>query len=181
MTEEQSFRNQLLVSLPSLKGDYFQNTVSLLVDHNENGAFGLVINRPVNTTLGELFPAVGSNFDCPVLEGGPVEQNRVFFLHSGGREFESSFKVSEEIRLTTSPDFIELMAAGQAPPRSLAILGYAGWGSGQLEREIAEDVWLLAPCDPRIVFDTPFPERTKAAARLLGIDLNLILPSPGHD
>lgn len=177
----QSFRNQLLVSLPALKGDYFENTVSLLVDHNDDGAFGLVINRPLETELGELLPDLAERFSCPVLEGGPVEQNRVFFLHDTTREYDSTFKVSDEIYLSTSPDFIEDMKSGTAPARTLAILGYAGWGSQQLENEIAENVWLLSPANGTIVFDTPFRERASAAAALLGVDLNLINPSAGHD
>jgi putative transcriptional regulator len=179
--QQQSFRNQFLVALSSLRGDYFEDSVSLLVDHNDEGAFGLIINRPLKTRLSEIFPDVNRKFTCPVLEGGPVEQNRVFFLHEGGRVFESTFKISEEIHLTTSLDFIEQMVAGEAPERTLAILGYAGWGSQQLESEIAENVWLLAPVDPLIVFETSFALRATAAANALGVDLNLIPPSAGHD
>lgn len=178
---EQTFRNQFLVSLPALKGDYFAGTVSLLVDHNDEGAFGLIINRPLITPLAQLFPQMSGKFDCPVLEGGPVEQNRVFFLHEAGSLFESTFKVSDSIYLTTSADFIEQMEQGEAPQRTLAILGYAGWGRQQLESEIAENIWLLAPADARIVFDVPFEERPSAAAATLGIDINLIPPTAGHD
>lgn len=178
---EQSFTNQLLVALPSLKGDYFENAVSLLVEHNEEGAFGLMINRPLKTPIEEIFPNVASKFTCPVMEGGPVEQNRVFFLHETGPTFESTLVVSDDVSLTTSADFIESMTAGKAPPRTLAILGYAGWGSHQLEGEIQGDVWLLSPATGTIVFDTPFEDRAHAAAASLGVDLNLINPSAGHN
>lgn len=181
MADEQSFQNQFLISLPSMKGDYFESSISYLVDHNDEGAFGLIINRPLKTRLKELFPGVEGNFTCPVLEGGPVEQNRVFFLHEGITEYESTYRVSDRVFLTTSPDFIEEMAAGKAPERTLAILGYAGWGSHQLESEIAEDVWLLCPGDEHILFETPFDDRARDAAAILGVDLNLLGPAAGHD
>ncbi len=178
---EQSFRGQLLIALPSLKGDYFEDSVSLLVEHNDDGAFGLVINRPLRTPIEELFPDVAGVFTCPVMEGGPVEQSRVFFLHDAQHSFDSTLTVSDEISLTTSADFIEAMKAGKAPPRTLAILGYAGWGSQQLENELADDVWLLTPASGLVLFDVPFEDRAHAAAAALGIDLNLMAPTSGRD
>lgn len=178
---EQSFRNQFLVALASLKGDYFEDAVSLLVEHNDEGAFGLIINRPLKTGLVELFPEVEGKFNCPVMEGGPVEQNRVFFLHEPVSQYESTLMVSDDIALTTSADFIDAMKAGTAPARTLAILGYAGWGAQQLEGEIAENVWLLSPVNAKVLFEIPFEDRSRAAADTLGIDLNLIPPSAGHD
>ncbi len=178
---EQTFRNQFLVALPALKGDYFEDSLSLLVEHNDEGAFGLIVNRPLKTPLDELFPDVSGRFTCPVMEGGPVEQNRVFFLHEPGMEFESTLQISDDVALTTSADFIDAMKAGTAPQKTLAILGYAGWGSQQLENELAENVWLLSPASGRVLFDIPFEDRTHAAAAALGVDLNLIPPSAGHD
>ncbi|MCB1691596.1 MAG: YqgE/AlgH family protein [Pseudomonadales bacterium] len=181
MSTIESFRNQFLVSMPSLKGDYFEDTISLMIDHNDEGAFGLIVNRLLKTRLVEIFPDVSGVFDCPVLEGGPVEQNRVFFLHEAGTHYESTLEVSDEVFLTTSADFIDAMKKGTAPRRTLALLGYAGWGSRQLEDEIATNAWLLTPANALIVFDTPFEDRTRAAAATLGVDLNLIAPSAGHD
>ncbi|XOV86121.1 MAG: YqgE/AlgH family protein [Pseudomonadota bacterium] len=181
MEIRQSFSNQLLVALPALKGDYFEGSVSLLVDHNDDGAFGLMINRPLKTRLVELFPDLAGRFDCPVMEGGPVEQNRVFFLHEAGPVFESTFVIGDEVALTTSADFIDAMKAREAPERSLALLGYAGWSAHQLEHEIAEDVWLLTPASKAIVFDVAFEERAVSAAAMLGVDLNLLSSAPGTD
>lgn len=182
MASTQNFRNAFLVSLPTLKGDYFHDAVTLLIDHTDHGAFGLVVNRPIDLTIADIFPSVEGHFSCPVLEGGPIRRNEeLFFLHEATREFDSTFKVSDAIFMTTSDDFIEAMEDGSAPARTLAVLGYAGWGRGQLEDEIAQNVWLLAPVDPAIVFDLPFPERPQAAARQLGIDLNRISPILGHD
>lgn len=177
----QNFRNQFLIALPALKGDYFENTVSILVEHTEEGAFGLVINQPVEAEIGDLFPDVAGHFSCPVLAGGPVQRNQVFFLHEAGREFDATFRLNEEIYMTTSADFIEAMCDGTAPSKTLALLGYAGWDSLQLEHEISENVWLLAPVESRILFETPYAKRAQAAARQLGIDLNLISPVAGHD
>ncbi|MBV1876465.1 MAG: YqgE/AlgH family protein [Pseudomonadales bacterium] len=181
MSELQSFKNQFLISLPTLAGDYFHSTISLLIEHNEQGAFGLVINQPLDIEITNIFPQLDGRYICPVLEGGPVERERVFFLHPGGTEFDSTLSLSDEICLTTSPDIITAMKSATAPENTLACLGYAGWSAGQLEDEIARDVWLLAPASASILFDEPYETRASLAAQQLGIDLNLINPHPGHD
>jgi putative transcriptional regulator len=181
MSEAQSFRNNLLISMPAMAGDYFQSTVSLLIEHNDQGAFGLVINQPLDNEISDVFPELEGRYMCPVLEGGPVEQNRVFFLHPTGTEFAATMRINDDIALTTSPDFIESMRAGTAPEKTLACLGYAGWDADQLEQELAGDVWLLCPASASIVFEVPYTDRATEAAKLLGVDLNLIGPSAGHD
>jgi len=180
MSVEQSFKNQFLVSLPGLRGDYFQNSISLLIDHNAEGAFGLVINHPLENKISDILPELGL-FDFPVFLGGPVQQDRIFFLHPKGEQFEATLEISDEISLTTSADFVEAMKQGSAPPKTIALLGYAGWGAEQLEQELIENVWLLTPASGRIVFDEPYEKRASEAARLMGIDLNLISPEAGHD
>ncbi|HJL61871.1 MAG TPA: YqgE/AlgH family protein [Pseudomonadales bacterium] len=181
MDTDQTFKNNFLISLPALKGDYFQNTISLLIDHNDQGAFGLVINQPLENKIGELLPELDGCCDCPVLIGGPVEQESLFFLHPAGSSFTSTLQISDDISLTTSPDFIEALKAGEEPPKTIALLGYAGWGSEQLEHELSKNVWLLAPVAGHIVFDEPYASRASAAAKLMGVDLNLISPRAGHD
>lgn len=186
MSEQQpeSFRNQFLVALPALESDYFHNSVSLIIDHNTEGAFGLMINRQVDATLAELFPDLAdqdlTDVNCPVLEGGPVQQDRVFFLHDASHEYQSTFKVSDDIWLSTSMDLLQDLSQGSGPSKILALLGYAGWGEGQLEQELGENVWLLSPASSRIVFDVAYQDRPSEAARLLGVDLNLISTSAGH-
>lgn len=186
MSEQQSesFRNQFLIALPALESDYFHHTVSLLIDHNAQGAFGVVINRPVEITLSELFPdfspGEAADAQCPVLEGGPVQQDRVFFLHESSHEYQSTFRISDDIYLTTSTDLLKDLSYGTGPARVMALLGYAGWGEGQLETELGENVWLLSPASARIVFDVPYKDRPAEAAQLLGVDLNLISTSAGH-
>jgi len=177
-----SLSGQLLVSLPTMQGDYFSHTVTLLIEHNRDGAFGLVINKPLDVNLAEL---LGDQIaQCPpditVLESGPVEQNRLFFLHTTETLFESSVGIADKLALTTSLDVLDAASENRGPTRLLAGLGYAGWSGGQLENEILADVWLVVPYLTDIVFNVPFEERPEAAARSIGVDLNLISPTPGH-
>ena len=178
---EQSFRNQFLVALTSLAGDYFQNTLTLLIDHSEQGAFGLIINRPLEYTIWDVFPELPADIECPVMEGGPVEQDKMFFLHAGNDTFESTMKIAPGLYLTTSRDFVAAMHKNEAPKPMMGLLGYAGWGALQLEHELGENTWLLTPSSNEIVFDLPVEQRASAAAKLLGVDLNLINSRAGHD
>ena len=181
---------QLLISLPSMQGDYFSHTVTLLIEHNEDGAFGLVVNRPLDASLAELLvdqdladadPAFAS---IPLMESGPVEQNRLFFLHgslnSEDDDFENSFRINDQAVLTTSLDLLQTIIAGAGPDDIMAGLGYAGWAGGQLEDEIRRDVWLVTPYVHEAVFNSPCEDRPQIAANAIGIDLNLIAPTPGH-
>lgn len=178
---EQSFSNQFLVALTSLAGDYFQNSLTLLIDHSEQGAFGLIINRPLEYTIWDVFPELPAGIECPVMEGGPVEQDKMFFLHGGDETFESTMQLAPGLSLTTSRDFVAAMHEDKAPKPLMGLLGYAGWGALQLERELGENTWLLTPSSVKIVFEVPVEQRAAAAAKLLGIDLNLINAKAGHD
>ncbi|MDA0977545.1 MAG: YqgE/AlgH family protein [Proteobacteria bacterium] len=178
-----SLRGHLLVSLPSLQQDYFSRSVTLLVEHNRDGAFGLVVSNPLEADLAVLL--ADHDIDCPdditLLESGPVEQDRLFFLHSSDRTFENSVAVNEAVQISTSLDLLDAIARGEGPADLVAGLGYAGWSGGQLESEIQADVWLVTPYIHEVVFRTPFEKMPEAAARAIGIDLNLISPVPGHD
>ena len=182
--DQASFRDHFLIALPNLAGDFFAHTVTYLLEHNSQGAFGLVINRPLQLTLSDLFGKAdfegleGSRI--PVLDGGPVRRESVFFLHEAGLEYQYTQQINSEVSLTTSEDLIRSLAAGEGPSRVISVMGYAGWDHGQLERELAENVWLVAPARAEIIFDTPFEERALKAAALLGIDLNLVSGSAGH-
>ena len=181
---QSSFRNHFLIALPTLAGDFFASTVTYLLEHNSKGAFGLVINKPLQLVLCDLFGTDEyeglQNTRIPVLDGGPVRRDSVFFLHDSGVEYQFTQQISPEISLTTSEDLVVSLAKGQGPARVITAMGYAGWDSGQLERELAENVWLLAPASAEIIFDTPFEQRAQRAAALLGIDLNLVSGSAGH-
>ena len=182
--ETDSLRDQFLIALPNLIGDFFAGTVTYLVDHSDRGAFGFVINRPLPITLAELFEDkhIKDLEECraTVMEGGPVLSNTVFFLHDANHQYDSTYQISEELCLTTSMDIVHSLAKGDGPERVLTLLGYAGWDGGQLEREIGANVWLLSPAPKNIMFEVPYEERTRSAAALLGVDLNLVATSVGH-
>ena len=164
----------------------FHQTVTYICEHSDLGALGLVINRPLDMGLGEVLErlSLDSSDEAlrtqPVLRGGPVQTERGFVLHESTREWEATMPVGESIYVTTSQDILSSLAAGNGPERALIVLGYAGWGAGQLEAEIRENAWLSVPADPRIVFETPFEQRWEEAARKLGVDLTTISPQAGH-
>ena len=178
--------NHFLIAMPRLADPNFFHTVTYLCEHNAEGALGIVINRPLNLTLREilqhmeLVPASAAIGDRPVYLGGPVQQERGFVLHQPLGDWEATLPVSADIGVTSSRDILMAIAAGEGPEHSLIALGYAGWGAGQLEQELATNAWLSGPADQRIVFDLPHEQRWEAAAARLGVDLNLLSGEAGH-
>ena len=178
--------NQLLIAMPGMADPNFSSTVTLICEHNDEGALGIVINRPLNLKLGGLFEQLqlenpdSAALDHPVLMGGPVGPERGFVLHDTSHQYENSLAVSSEICLTLSRDVIDALASGRGPEKSLVALGYAGWEAGQLEAEMMANSWLNVPATIEIVFDMPFAERWAAAAQALGVDLALLSPDAGH-
>lgn len=186
MRAQTSFSNQLLIAMPGMLDPNFSSTVTLICEHNAEGALGIVINRPMNLKLGGLFEqldveeADAAAADRPVFDGGPVARERGFVLHNPEARFESSVAVSPEIQLTLSRDVLEAIASGKGPSKSLVALGYAGWQPGQLEAEMLANTWLNVPATPDIVFDVPYTERWMSAARILGVDISRLTPHAGH-
>ncbi len=186
METTRSLTSQLLIAMPGMQDPNFSTTVTLICEHNDDGALGIVINRPLDMSLAGLFEqldleASDDALDTqPVLAGGPVGTERGFVLHNSDFAYDNSLKVSEEIRLTVSRDIIDAMARGEGPDKSLVALGYAGWESGQLETEILANSWINVPATATLVFDTPFEDRWTEAADSLGIDLSRIGPDAGH-
>ena len=186
MHHTDSLSNQLLIAMPGMADPNFNSTVTLVCEHNAEGALGIVINRPLDLDLGGLFEQLDLN-DAdqaiaahPVLNGGPVARERGFVLHNPGQEFESSVAVSPDVQLTLSRDVIDAMAAGSGPDKSLVALGYAGWDAGQLEAEMLSNTWLTVPASPDVIFDVPFADRWSVAARTIGIDISQISSDAGH-
>jgi putative transcriptional regulator len=181
-----SLTNQLLIAMPGLADPNFNSTVTLICEHTDEGALGIVINRPLTLQLGGLFEQLDvTSVDSevakdPVLMGGPVGQERGFVLHDSEHTFESSLDVSGDIRLTLSRDIIDALAAGNGPQTSLVAIGYAGWDAGQLEDEMLANSWINVPASPDIVFETPFEDRWASAANKIGIDISRISPDAGH-
>lgn len=178
--------NQFLIAMPAMDDPNFAQTVTLVCEHSERGALGIVINRTLPMTLGEVFEQLGLDArrsrvnDQPVLQGGPVQTERGFVLHSPTGTWESSLPFSERMHLTTSRDILDALAAGEGPASAVIALGYAGWEAGQLEEEMARNAWLTVPADERVVFTTPVDQRWHAAARLLGVDLFTLSSDAGH-
>lgn len=178
MTESaSSLARQLLIALPALDDPNFSRTVSLICQHDEHGAMGIVINRASEYSVGELFAQIRIEGGAPellaqpVLAGGPVHAERGFVLHDGEREWDSSVRLPGGLALTTSRDVLEAMARGDGPAQAVVALGCAGWGAGQLEQEISENSWLLAPSDDDLLFRLPLEQRWQAAAGLVGVNL----------
>jgi len=180
------FTNHFLIAMPNLADPNFAQTVTLVCEHNDQGALGIVINRPTDLTLTDLVEHLEIQQGTSLLEevtvysGGPVQMDHGFVLHQPLGHWESTLALDTDLGLTTSRDIIAATASGNGPERQLIALGYAGWAPGQLEREIADNAWLTVPNDPDIVFLLPSDERWRAAAGKLGVDLNLIDGSAGH-
>ena len=186
MAFDGSLVNHLLIAMPGMQDPNFSTTVTLICEHNDDGALGIVINRPLTLNLGGLFeqldvtdPDPEASKD-PVLLGGPVGPERGFVLHGPGTSFENSIPVSRDIQLTLSRDVLDAMAAGTGPDKTLVALGYAGWEPGQLETEMLANSWLSVPATTDIVFDTPFADRWTKAAETIGIDISKISTDAGH-
>lgn len=178
--------NQFLIAMPGLVDPNFYQTVTYVCAHNEDGAMGIVINRPLDLALGDVLSqmnlkAVKDELNSiPVYQGGPVQTDRGFVLHHPDSEWQSSINVSEEIGVTTSRDILQAIAEGRGPRYSFIALGYAGWAAGQLEQEIKENAWLSGPADTSIIFRTPSEKRWESAARMLGVDLSKLSTDVGH-
>lgn len=182
----QNFGNHLLIALPSLRDSFFERSVTLICQHDSDGAMGVMVNRPSDYTVGEVLQQMGIASDDQalqaqvVLAGGPVHPERGFVLHDGGRTWDSSLDVGGGLFLTTSRDVLEAMARGEGPGQALVALGCAGWGTGQLEQELVDDSWLLVPSRADVLFDLPLAQRWQAAAGSIGVDLLNHASHSGH-
>lgn len=186
MLPAHSLAEQFLIAMPTLLDSVFARTVTLICQHDEQGAMGLVVNQDSDYTLGELFDQLDLNCDnaamreLAVLSGGPVQAERGFILHHDGREWDSSMRLSNGLIVSTSRDILKALAAGEGPDQFLVLLGYSGWSAGQLEQEITENSWLNAPVAQDILFKLPVEQRWHAAASQIGIDLALMSSQVGH-
>jgi putative transcriptional regulator len=186
MIDDTSLRDHFLIAMPALHDPNFDHGVTYICEHNEEGAMGILISRQMELTmtevLGQMSIEPSSNFDTSlrVHDGGPVQPEHGFVLHSPVGAWESSLQVGEEIALTTSRDILSAIAHGEGPQHHLIALGYAGWGPGQLEQELSDNTWLSCRANKHILFEVPVEERWIAAAKLLGVDLNLLSSEIGH-
>ena len=178
--------HHFLIAMPNMADPHFSRTLTYICEHNDQGALGLVVNRPIDMTLQALFerlslPLSGSAVsDAPIYYGGPVQTDRGFVLHEPAGNWQSTLRVGDAIGLTTSKDILEAVGRGEGPARMLVTLGYAGWSAGQLEHELSQNAWLTVEARDGILFDVPAQERLPAAMELLGIDFAKLQDEAGH-
>ncbi len=178
--------NHFLIAMPGMADPYFSKTLTLICEHSEKGAIGLVVNKPIDVNYGQLFSQVDIELpdedlrsEC-VYFGGPVLVDRGFVLHQPLFEWNSTLKIDDDTGLTTSRDVLEAMAAGKGPHRVMVTLGYAGWAPGQLEDEIKRNGWLTVKADANLIFDVPPEHRLSAAMNLLGLNYANLSDVAGH-
>lgn len=188
--ESVSLANHFLIAMPAMTDPNFARSLTYLCEHNAEGALGIIVNRPLDISLGTLFERVsvpltpGENQskynDLPVFFGGPVQTDRGFVLHRPVGEWQSTLHVTDTVGLTSSRDILQSMSDDGVPTDVLVSLGYAGWAAGQLEWELSQNAWLTVAADPEIIFGLPPEERLPAAMQLLGIDFANLSDVAGH-
>ncbi len=180
---------QFLVAMPDMDDPNFARGVTLLCQHNDEGALGLTINRPSELKLSDLLDQLGFDHHDPnlnktiIFEGGPLHRERGFVLHEtqgDDRQWDSSLFVGRHLKITTSKDILKAIADGEGPKRYLVTLGYAGWEAGQLEQEMRDNVWLNVDAQRDILFEAPIEKRWERAVASLGFSADALQPSGGH-
>ena len=187
--------HHFLIAMPGMQDDSFARSVVYLCEHSERGALGLIINKPTDLSLKGLLDKVDLSLrrddlaDAPVFLGGPVQTDRGFVLHDPMRSadapadesaYSSTMHVPGGLDMTTSKDVLEALSTGAGPRRVLVTLGYASWGEGQLESELAENSWLTVGADVSLIFDTPVDQRYDSALELLGLQAWRLSPQAGR-
>ncbi len=188
MTETNtSLRSQILIAMPTLYDPSFSKTITIMCEHNAQGAMGIVLNQPTSLDIYDLITADKPKQDkddsllsIRIHSGGPVNSDHGFILHDCNIERESTIQVAPTLFLTSSADILDEIAQGQGPSNKLIALGYAGWLPGQLEAEISDNSWLTTEYQHQLVFDTSAELQWLEAGKRLGIDLNLLNSQPGH-
>lgn len=189
--ENMNLTGQFLIAMPAMQDPFFSKTVTFICTHNEDGAMGVVLNRPMQITLDHLFDQI--NIDCehtaigeiPVFFGGPVQTERGFVLHTPNIEYNSTLQINTAIALTTSKDILESTAQDAGPEKIFISLGYAGWSAGQLEDEMSKNAWLSVNVTQTkalydLIFNLPYDEKLPMAMRLMGVDFASLSEVAGH-
>jgi len=181
-----NFTHHFLIAMPGMVDPHFAHTLTYVCEHSEDGALGIVINKPIDMKLAALFEQIEIELpdaqlrESPVHFGGPVQIDRGFVLHRPLGRWQSTLAIGEDMGLTTSKDVLEALGRGDGPRDVLVSLGYSGWSAGQLEHEIAQNAWLTVAAAPEVLFDTPAAARLPAAMKLLGIDFSRLSDAVGH-
>ena len=183
--------HHFLIAMPGLDDEAFAKSVIYMCEHSERGALGLVINKPSDIKLKNLFEKVELPLnrtdltESPVFQGGPVQTERGFVLHESmmpGSEavYASTMTIPGGLEMTTSKDVLEALSTGAGPRRIFVSLGYSSWAEGQIESEISDNSWLTVEADLGVIFDTPVEERYDKALKLLGLESWMLSPDAGH-
>lgn len=187
--------HHFLIAMPGLEDEAFSKSVVYLCEHSARGALGLVINKPSDIDLKGLFDKVELPLrrtdltHSPVFQGGPMHTERGFVLHEAvvaegeatdESVYASTMTIPGGLEMTTSKDVLEALSTGAGPRKVLITLGYAAWGEGQLESELAENSWLTVGADIAVIFDTPVEQRYDRALKLLGLEAWTLSPEAGH-
>ena len=178
--------DNFLIAMPTLEDPYFSNALIYICEHNENGALGIIVNRPIDMNLAGLFDKIDIKLaaenlaNLPVYFGGPVQLDRGFVLHRPIGKWQSTLAVNSEVGLTSSRDVLNSVGSAGLPAEIIVTLGYSGWDAGQLESELAQNSWLTVPAKAEILFDLPPEERLPAAMQNLGISFTQLSDVAGH-
>lgn len=183
---EFNLTNHFLIAMPAMVDPFFNRSLIYVCEHNERGALGVIVNRPIDMKLSSLFEKIDIKLvhedfaDLPVYFGGPVQTDRGFVLHRPIGDWQSTLKVSDEVGLSSSRDVLSAVAEKGEPADIIVTLGYAGWEGGQLEKEFADNAWLSVPADAELLFGMPPEDRLGGALQKLGISFSQLADVAGH-
>jgi putative transcriptional regulator len=184
--------DQFLIAMPGMKDDRFARAVSYVCAHSDEGAMGLIINQSQQLMFPDLLVQLGvldeteairlppPARDFVVRNGGPVDRSRGFVLHTDDYKVESSLPISDDVCLTATVDILRAISLGRGPRKALMMLGYAGWGAGQLESEIAANGWLTCPAQSEILFDSDIDGKYNRVLASMGVHLAHLSQQAGH-
>ncbi len=187
-----SLKGQFLLAMPGMEDPRFARTVIFMISHSQKGAMGFVLNHPVaSPTFGEVLEEIGLKDEVAILEkssepppvvfrGGPVEQGRGFVVHSLDYGLATSTRIDDLAAITSTQEILRAMATGHGPEHAVMLLGYSGWGDGQLENEILSNGWLTMSATHSLLFDTPHEELYSAALHSIGVSEELLSGDAGH-
>ena len=189
--ENVNLTGHLLIAMPGMTDPFFSKSVTFICTHNQDGAMGVMINRPTDLSYETLFEKIKVDLaqselaENTVLYGGTVQPERGFVLHEHSGEWDSTLSIAENTALTTSKDILESVAIGTGPKKMLLALGYAGWTAGQLEQEIAANSWLSVQAKDgetlhKILFECKAEDKLNASLALLGVNPAMLSDVAGH-
>ena len=184
--EKANLIDKCLIATPAIKDPLFASSLIYICEHSEQGSMGLVVNHQTAQTLGEIFTQLGIECDDdsikqkPVFIGGPVQLEQGFVLHTKADTWQKTVEVSPGIHLTSSKDVLEAIAENKGPEDYLVILGFSGWGSGQLESELQQNSWLTSASGVELLFHKNSDDKWQMAFDTLGFDISMLSPVSGR-